>query len=127
MVVSFFYISINSTLRIVILSTQPSPFSSCQPNPRFRRLICFHKRKIRVSRQPTKGCPNTWRCFILRLFTLFTSVPLISILPSPHVLMYKTYLFFCIFPRHLLRLIRVPHKLQNILIKLWSADNVSIS
>ena len=84
MVVSFFNIPIHSTLRKVFLSTQPSPFSFCQLALWFRRLICSPKAKIRVSRQPSEGCPNARKCFILRLFTLFTSVPLTSILPSPH-------------------------------------------
>lgn len=48
------------------------------------RIMYSRKRKIRVSRQPSEGCPNTRKCFTLRLFTLFTSVPLTSILPPPH-------------------------------------------
>lgn len=79
------------TLLIVFLSTQPSPFSSRQLDLEKWRLMYSRKRKIRVSRQPSKGCPNTRKCFTLRLFTLFTSVLLTAILLTPRARTSGTY------------------------------------
>ena len=81
---SYIFYSYQPDPHIVILSTPHCSFSSCQLDLEKWQLICSQKAKIRVSRQPAEGCPNTRKCFTLRLFTLFTSVLLTAILLTPH-------------------------------------------